>query len=346
MKRSKFVRFGLAAVMAFGTALGGLASSAVTSGARAADITGAGSSFAAPIYGAWGADAKAATGVNVNYQSIGSSAGLDQVIARTVDFGASDKPASADTLAAKKLYQFPTVMSGIVVVVNVPGVRAGALRLDGPTLAALYSGEISTWNDARIKALNPGVTLPDADVAPVHRADGSGTSFVFTSYLSQVSSDWKGKFGAGTNISWPGGAGARGNDGVAALVKQTEGGIGYVEFAYAAQNHLNIAQLKNAAGHFVTPSLKGFTEAANAADWAHADHYAVNLLDTQGAGAWPIVTATYVLVPTDPQNATAAAAVRDFFSWGFAHGDADNAKLDYVGIPQGVRTEVLASWPK
>ena len=314
--------------------------------ANAADITGAGSSFAAPIYGAWAEASKGTTGVNVNYQSVGSSAGQDQVIARTVDFGASDKPMAATRLASEHLFQFPTVMGGIVVVVNVPGVDAGKLRLDGPTLAALFDGEITEWDDARIKALNPGLNLPDTDVAPIHRADGSGTSYVFTSYLAQVSATWKQKLGAGTSIAGPGGAGARGNDGIAAMVKQTEGGVGYVEYAYAAQNHLNIAQMKNHAGSFVSPSLAGFAEAAASADWAHADHYAINLLDTAGQSAWPIVTATFVLVPTDAKGAAEAKAVRDFFTWGFEHGDAENTRLDYVGLPQTVKTNILASWPK
>ncbi|MFT9096658.1 MAG: phosphate ABC transporter substrate-binding protein PstS, partial [Gluconobacter cerinus] len=237
MIKSRAPLFGLLVA----TALGTVAMTPFVSSAQAADITGAGSSFAAPIYGAWGTAAKSQAGISVNYQSVGSSAGQDQVIARTVDFGASDKPMNGERLAKEKLYQFPTVMSGIVVVANVPGLAPGQLRLDGPTLAALYDGEITTWDDDRIKALNPGLKLPDTDVAPIHRADGSGTSFVFTSYLSQVSPTWKQKLGAGTSIAWPGGSGARGNDGIAAMVRQTEGGIGYVEYSYAAQNHLNIA---------------------------------------------------------------------------------------------------------
>lgn len=335
MIKSKIALLGFVAM----TALGAFS-------AQAADITGAGSSFAAPIYGAWGQAAKSQVGVTVNYQSVGSSAGQDQVIARTVDFGASDKPMATERLAKEHLFQFPTVMSGIVVVANVPGVKPGTLHLDGPTIAALFDGDISTWNDDRIKALNPGVDLPDTDVAPVHRADGSGTSFVFTSYLSQVSPEWKQKLGAGTSIAWPGGSGARGNDGIAAMVKQTEGGIGYVEYSYAAQNHLNIAQIRNHAGKFVSPSLKGFVEAAQSADWTGAPNYAVNLLDTAGDGAWPIVTATFVLVPTNPTNADNAAAVRKFFTFGFEHGDADNVRLEYVGLPASVKQSVLAHWPQ
>lgn len=313
--------------------------------AHAQSVTGAGSSFAAPIYQAWGHSAQGTTGVAVNYQSVGSSAGQNQVIARTVDFGASDKPMAADGLAKNKLFQFPTVMGGIVVVVNVPGVEPGKLRLDGETLAGLFDGDITEWDDDKIKALNPGLKLPDTPVAPVHRADGSGTSFVFTSYLSKMSPEWKQKLGAGTSIAWPGGAGAHGNDGVAATVRDTEGGIGYVEYAYAANNHLNAAQLRNQAGHFVTADLKSFSAAASAADWTHADHYAVDLLDTAGESAWPIVTATFVLVPTNPSDAAQGAAVQKFFAWGLKSGDADATRLDYVPLPASVKADVLAQWP-
>ncbi|QDH16823.1 phosphate ABC transporter substrate-binding protein PstS [Swingsia samuiensis] len=316
------------------------------SSVKAEDITGAGSSFAAPIYGAWGDAVKQQSGLRVNYQSVGSSAGQDQVIAKTVDFGASDKPMSGERLAATHLYQFPTVMSGVVVVVNVPGVASGHLKLDGSTIAALYDGEITEWDDARIKALNPDIALPETEVAPIHRADGSGTSFVFTSYLSLVSPEWKQKLGAGTSIAWPGGAGARGNDGVAAMVRQTEGGIGYVEYAYAAQNHLTIARLKNHFGAFVLPTLKSFTEAVNAANWSSADHGAVSLLDMDGAGAWPIVTATFALVPTDIKDQKTAKAVHDFFVWGLEHGDAENIRLNYVGLPESVKKQIVENWPK
>ncbi|EHH68032.1 phosphate ABC transporter substrate-binding protein PstS [Gluconobacter morbifer] len=330
----------------FGFLMMGILLPAAPQAARAQDITGAGSSFAAPIYGAWGLGAKAATGIAVNYQTVGSGAGQDQVMARTVDFGASDKPLTGSRLEAEHLYQFPTVMSGIVVVANVPGLAPGQLRLDGPVLAALYDGSITSWNDPRIQALNPGLTLADAEVAPVHRADGSGTTFVFTSYLAQVSPDWKRRFGAGTAVAWTGGAGARGNDGIAAMVKQTTGGLGYVEYSYAAQNHLDIVQLKNRSGAFVRPSLSGFAAAAQAADWQKADHYGISLLDMNGPASWPIVTATFVLVPTDTHDATTARAVHDFFAWGFAHGDADNARLDYVGLPETVKNDILTHWPR
>ncbi|CAI9121616.1 phosphate ABC transporter substrate-binding protein PstS [Brytella acorum] len=314
--------------------------------AHAAGLTGAGSSFAAPLYGAWGEAIKKENGFEVNYQSVGSGAGQNQVIARTVDFGASDAPMAPAKLDANKLYQFPTVMGGIVVIINLPGIAPGQLKLDGATLAGLYDGSISSWNDPKIAALNPGVTLPDMDVAPVHRADASGTTFVFTSYLSKVSAAWKSSFGAATSVAWKGGAGARGNDGVAASVKTTEGGIGYVEYAYASRNHLNIVQLKDHDGAFIAPTLNAFAAAAKNADWAHADHYAVDLLDTAGAGAWPIVSATFVLVPTDPKSPAQAKAVREFFTWGLNKGDVAAQRLDYVVLPSSVKAQILSQWPQ
>lgn len=308
-------------------------------------ITGAGSSFAAPVYQSWGMLAGEQAGVQVNYQTVGSSAGQDQVIAHTVDFGASDKPMSGTRLANEHLYQFPTVMSGVVLVVNIPGVPVGQFHLDGPTLAALYDGSISDWNDPRVQALNPNITLPDAGVVAVHRADGAGTSYVFTSYLSQVSPKWRKNIGAGTLVEWAGGAGARGNDGIAALVKQVEGSIGYVEYAYAAQNHLNIVQMQNHDGYFVRPSLQGFAAAAEAAQWKKDDHFAVNLLNQPGVESWPIVSATYVLVPEEFSQTAEGKAVRTFFEWGFAHGGPTNVKLGYVGLPHDVSDEILANWP-
>ncbi|MXV36503.1 MULTISPECIES: phosphate ABC transporter substrate-binding protein PstS [unclassified Saccharibacter] len=312
---------------------------------QAVTITGAGSSFAAPVYQSWSMPVATQMGVSVNYQSVGSSAGQDQVSARTIDFGASDKPMAAEKLAKNHLYQFPSVMSGVVVVVNLPGVPEGKLRLDGPTLAMLYDGTITEWNDPRIQALNPGVTLPDDDVAAIHRADGSGTSYVFTSYLSCVSSSWNDQIGAGTLVDWKGGAGGRGNDGVAALVKQTPGSLGYVEYSYASQNHLNIAQLKNHDGNFVSPSLEGFAEASKAADWQEKNHYAVSLLDQAGAGSWPIVSPTYVLIPEEAVLRPEGKGVHDFFAWGFEHGEEVNHTLGYVGLPRTVQESIMKSWP-
>jgi len=312
--------------------------------ARATDITGAGSTFAAPIYGAWGAAARQPLGINLNYQALGSGAGQNQVIARTVDFGASDAPVPAAKLSANHLLQFPTVIGGVVVIVNLPGIAINQLKLTGPVLAGLFDGDITDWNDKQIKALNPGVNLPDVPVAAVHRADGSGTTFVFTSYLAKTSAGWKSNVGASTSIAWPTGAGARGNDGVAAVVHNTRGGIGYVEYAYADRNHLTTVELKDKAGQFVQPDLASFAAAAKAADWTGASNFAVDLLDTPGAGAWPIVSATFVLLPTDPKDPKRAAAVTHFFDWAFTNGGAIATKLNYVTLPASVEDSVRKAW--
>lgn len=309
--------------------------------AQAQSITGAGSSFAAPLYESWGEHAREKAGIAVNYQSVGSGAGLNQVVAGTVDFGASDKPAPAALLDAHRLYQFPTALGAIVVIVNVPGIPAGALRLDGPTLAALYDGRITEWDDAAIKAQNPDLTLPDADVAPIHRADASGTSFVFTSYLSHVSPEWKAHIGAGTSVAWRDGAGARGNDGVAASVKETVGGIGYVEFAYASHNHIPMAQLRSHDGAYVTATRGNFEAAAAHADWAHARNHVVDLLDSPGPGAWPIMSATYVILPK-----AANTDLRRFFEMGLCEGSDAARALDYIPLPEDVSREILENWPR
>ena len=320
----------------------GLASTAAP--ALAVDITGAGSSFAAPIYGAWGAGAKAPLGVMLNYQALGSSAGQNQVIARTVDFGASDAPMAGPKLASNMLLQFPTVMGGVVPIVNLPGIRSNQLHLTGAVLADLFSGAISTWNDPKITALNPGLKLPDTAVAAVHRADGSGTTFVFTSYLSRQSPDWKSRIGAASSIAWPTGAGAKGNDGVAATVRNTEGGIGYVEYAYANKNGLTTTLLRDKAGAFVAPSLDSFTRAADGAAWQNARFFAVDLLDTPAAGAWPIVSATFVLLPINPKDPARSAAVLRLFDWAFRNG-ADTARsLQYVPLPATVQATIRHAW--
>lgn len=313
--------------------------------AHAAEITGAGSSFAAPIYQAWGDSAKASLGISLNYQSVGSSAGQNLVTARTVDFGASDAPMADAKLASSSLYQFPTVIGGIVPIVNIPGVATNQLKLSGPVLAAIYLGQISSWNDPKITALNPGLTLPDLPIAPLHRADGSGTTFVFTSYLAKVSGDWQSQVGAATSVQWPGGAGARGNDGVGASVRATEGGIGYVEYAYARRNNIPTALLQDKAGEFVTPNLESFSAAAASADWEHASHFAVDLLDGTGKNAWPIMSATFVLVPTNPKDAARAGAVHTFFSSSLKTGDETAKKLDYVPLPESVKEKIEAAYP-
>ncbi len=314
--------------------------------AGAVDITGAGSTFAAPIYGAWGAAAQKSLGINLNYQALGSGAGQNQVFARTVDFGASDAPVAAAKLADHALIQFPTVIGGVVPIVNLPGIAPNQLHLTGQVLAGLFSGDISSWNDKQIAALNPGVSLPDIPVAPVHRADGSGTTFVFTSYLSKASHDWDSNVGAGTSIAWPSGAGARGNDGVAAVVRNTRGGIGYVEYAFADRNHLTTVELKDRAGAFVTPDLASFAKAAAAADWSAATDFAVDMLDTSGEGAWPIVSATFVLLPTNPKVPARGAAVTKFFDWAFRDGASIATGLKYVTLPPAVQAQVRAAWSK
>jgi phosphate transport system substrate-binding protein len=312
--------------------------------ARAQSITGAGSTFAAPIYAKWGDAAHGDTGVTLNYQAIGSGAGQAQIFNSTVDFGASDAPVPAEKLAAHHLLQFPTVMGGVVVIVNIPGVATNKLRLDGPTLADIYLGNITSWNDQKIKALNPGLKLPDLDIAPVYRADGSGTTFVFTDYLSMVSPGWAHDVGKGTSVKWASGQGAKGSAGVAGEVKNISGGIGYVESAYAANNGLTTTALKNKSGQFVTPGMPAYIASAKNADWTSAANFAVDLNDEPGAASWPIESATFVLLPLDPKSKTQSDAVLKFFGWGLDHGDQAALQLQYVPLPASVKQAVKASW--
>jgi len=309
-------------------------------------ITGAGSTFAAPIYAKWGDASSATTGIKLNYQAIGSGAGINQINNRTVDFGASDMPVAADQLAAHKLMQFPTVIGGVDIIVNIPGVKPNQLKLTGPVLADIYLGNITHWNDKAITALNPGLKLPHTAIAPVHRADGSGTTFVFTDYLGMQSAEWKSKVGSSTSVSWPVGAGAKGSDGVAATVKQISGGIGYDESAYAENNHLTTAQLKNKAGKFVTPTMDAFKAAAANADWSKVQNFAIDLNDQPGAASWPIESATFVLLPTDPKDVNQSAAVKKFFDWGFAHGDDIAVSLLYIPLPANIHDAIRAAWQK
>ena len=312
--------------------------------AAAGEITGAGATFPAPVYAKWANAAKPATGVTLNYQAIGSGAGQNQIINHTVDFGASDAPMAAAKLAANDLLQFPTVMGAVVPIVNLPHVQPNGLRLTGDVLAQIFSGDITAWNDTAIAALNPGVRLPHLPIASVHRADGSGTTFVFTSYLAAESAKWKSSVGASTSVAWPGGAGAKGNDGVAGTVRNTRGGIGYVEYAYASQNNLTTVELKNPAGQFVAPTLAGFREAAAHADWAGAQNFAVSLIDQAGAGAWPIVSATFVIVPEQPRDADRAASVLKFFDWAYTNGGDIATSLNYVTLPEAVENSIRAAW--
>ena len=312
--------------------------------AHAQSITGAGSTFAAPIYAKWGEAARAATGVSLNYQAIGSGAGQNQIINRTVDFGASDAPVAADKLASGHLLQFPTVMGGVVLIVNIPGIEENQLKLTGELVADIYMGKITKWNDPKLVALNQGLTLPNLAIAPVYRADGSGTTYVFTDYLSLLSPEWKSHVGANTSIKWPAGAGARGSDGVSGTVHNIRGGIGYVESAYAAQNHLVTTQLQNKAGKFVSPTMAAFTATAGSADWSKVQNFAIDLNDQPGDASWPIESATFVLLPTNPTNPAQSAAVLKFFEWGFAHGNDTATSLLYVPLPKSVQDAVRAAW--
>jgi phosphate transport system substrate-binding protein len=332
------------AMTALALGLAGVAVAATSGAASAQQITGAGSTFAAPIYAKWGEAASDKIGVKLNYQAIGSGAGINQINNRTVDFGASDMPVKADDLTAHKLMQFPTVVGGVDVIVNIPGIKPNEVKLTGAVLADIYMGTITKWNDKAITALNPGLKLPSTAIAPVHRADGSGTTFVFTDYLSMQSADWKSKVGASTSVSWPVGAGAKGSDGVAATVHQIPGGIGYDESAYAAQNHLTTVSLQNKDGKFVTPTMAAFQAAAANADWSKVQNFAIDLNDQPGAASWPIESATFVLLPTDPKDVNQSAAVKKFFDWGFANGGKIAEDLLYIPLPGKVQDAIRAAW--
>ena len=312
--------------------------------ANAADITGAGSSFVYPVLSKWSSGYNAASGNRVNYQSIGSGGGIAQIKAATVDFGASDKPLSADELKKFGLGQFPIVVGGIVPIVNVPGVAAGAMKLDGPVLADIFMGKIKMWNDPRIVALNGGIDLPALKITIVHRADGSGTSFNFTNYLSKVSPEWKQAVGEGTSVSWPVGVGGKGNEGVAAYVKQIRGGIGYVEFAYATQNRLAYSRMKNAAGNFVMPRDDSFSAAAATADWKSAPDFNVIMTNASGEQAWPITATTWAILYKKPKNAAQTKAALDFFRWSYHNGKGEATALDYVPLPDSLVSQIEAYW--
>ncbi|PPU95804.1 phosphate ABC transporter substrate-binding protein PstS [Xanthomonas hyacinthi] len=312
--------------------------------ANAADVTGAGASFIYPVMSKWSADYNTATGKKVNYQSIGSGGGIAQIKAATVDFGSSDAPLKPDDLAASGLAQFPSVIGGVVPVVNVQGIAPGALKLDGKTLADIFLGKVKTWNDPAIVALNPGATLPDAKITVVHRSDGSGTSFNFTNYLSKVNPDWKSKVGEGTAVQWPAGIGGKGNEGVAAYVKQIKGGIGYVELSYALQNKMSYTAMKNAAGKFVQPSDESFAAAAASADWANAKDFYLVMTNAPGEASWPITATNFILVHKQPKNPASAKATKDFFKWVYANGDAQAKQLDYVPLPDALVKQIDAYW--
>jgi phosphate transport system substrate-binding protein len=310
--------------------------------AGAQEITGAGASFPAPIYSKWASEYNKATGVKVNYQSIGSGGGIKQIDSKTVDFGASDMPLTDEVLKSKGQMQFPTVMGGVVPVINVKGIEPGALKLTGAVLADIYLGKVSRWNDAAIKALNPTLALPDAAIAQVRRADGSGTTFIFTNYLSKVSPEWKTKVGEGTAVNWPVGAGGKGNEGVAAFVARLPNSMGYVEYSYVKQNKLNYAVVQNAAGNFVKPEDDTFKAAAAGADW-NKSFYQI-LTNQAGKDAWPISGATFILMHLKQDKPVNATETLKFFNWAFANGGKSAADLDYVPMPPAVVTSNQKAW--
>ncbi|MFC3461104.1 phosphate ABC transporter substrate-binding protein PstS [Massilia haematophila] len=328
----------------FKTMIAGAAAAMVMTSAFAADVTGAGATFPYPIYAKWAESYKAATGVGMNYQSVGSGAGIKQIKAKTVDFGASDMPLKSADLEEAGLMQFPAIMGGVVAVVNVEGVTPGQLKLTGPVLADIYLGKITKWNAAEIAALNPGVNLPAADITVVHRADSSGTSFLFTDYLSKVNPDFQQKIGAGTSVKWAVGVGGKGNEGVAANVQRIKGSIGYVEWAYAKKNKLSHTQLKNKDGQYLQPDDEAFKAAAASAEWTKTPGFAVILTDTAGKNSWPITGVSYILMHKTQEDATKGKEVVKFFDYAYKNGAAAAAELDYVPMPASVVKLVQGAW--
>lgn len=316
---------------------------AISLSATAAEITGAGASFPAPVYGKWADSYQKATGNKVNYQSIGSGGGIKQITAKTVDFGASDMPLKAEALDKDGLAQFPTVIGGVVPVVNVQGVAPGQMKLTGPVLADIYLGKIAKWNDKAIAELNPGLNLPAVDIAVVRRADGSGTTFIFTNYLSKISDEWKSKVSEGTAVQWPTGMGGKGNEGVSAFLQRIPNSIGYVEYAYAKQNKLAHALLKNAAGNFVAPDDITFKAAAASADW-NKSAFGEILTNQPGKDAWPITGATFILMHKLQDKPAQGAEVLKFFEWAYKNGGKTAEELEYVALPDSLVKQIQASW--
>jgi phosphate transport system substrate-binding protein len=322
----------------------GVALACAATSTLAVDLSGAGATFPYPIYAKWAEAYKAKTGVGLNYQSIGSGGGIAQIKAKTVTFGASDKPLSPADLESSGLTQFPTVIGGVVPVVNIPGVKPGQLELDGATLANICLGTVKYWDDASIKKLNPTVNLPHLAIVGVHRSDGSGTNFIFTDYLSHKSTAWASQVGAATSVDWPTGVGAKGNEGVAENVKQANGAIGYVEYAYAKQNALAYVRMINHDGVAVEPTAAAFQAASASADWAHAKGFYVILTDQPGHNAWPIAGATFILVYKNPGDPNTQKEALKFFKWAYENGDSLAQGLDYVALPQSTKDEVFKSW--
>ncbi|WP_290866820.1 phosphate ABC transporter substrate-binding protein PstS [Aquabacterium sp.] len=313
-----------------------------TGAVMAEDVTGAGATFPAPIYAKWASAYNKATQTRINYQSVGSGAGIKQIKSKTVDFGASDMPLKDDELNKDGLVQFPTVIGGVVPVVNIKGIQPGQIKMTGEVLGNIYLGKITRWNDAALVALNPGVPLPDAPIAPVRRADGSGTTFIFTNYLSKVNAEWKAKVGEGTAVNWPSGAGGKGNEGVSAFVQRLPNAIGYVEYAYAKQNKMSHVTLKNAAGNYVQPDDATFKAAASAADW-NKSFYQI-LTEQADKNAWPITGATFILMQKSQDKPAQATSTLKFFDWAYSTGDATAAEMDYVPLPASVKELVRKQW--
>src|SRR5581483_4094235 len=312
--------------------------------AQATDISGAGATFPYPIYSKWADAYKKQTGVGLNYQSIGSGGGIKQIKAKTVTFGASDMPLKPEEAKEAGLVQFPMIIGGVVPAVNIKGVQPGQLVLDGATIASIYLGEITKWNDAKIKKLNPKLALPDTAIAPVYRSDGSGTNFLFSDYLSKSSPKFQDSVGAATSVQWPVGIGAKGNEGVANMTTQTDGAIGYVEYAYAKQNNMAFAKLINRGGKAVAPSAETFQAAAANADWAHSPGYYLILTDQPGAASWPITGASFILLYGTPPNPGDTAAALKFFDWAFRNGGQMASELDYVPLPESLIKQIRATW--
>ncbi len=323
-------------------AAAGAAAMLLSGAALAQDVTGAGATFPAPIYAKWADAYNKATGARINYQSVGSGAGIKQIKTKTVDFGASDMPLSDEDLAKDGLLQFPTVIGGVVPVVNIAGIAPGQIKLTGQVLGDIYMGKITKWNDPALTALNPGVPLPDAAIAPVRRADGSGTTFIFTNYLSKVNPEWKTKVGEGTAVNWPTGAGGKGNEGVAAFVQRLPNSIGYVEYAYVKQNKMTYTQMKNRDGVFVEPSDTAFKAAAAGADWNKTFNQVTT--DQPGKDAWPLTNPTYILMYKSQDKAANASNSLKFFDWAYNNGDKMADDLDYVPLPDSVKALVRKQW--
>ena len=316
----------------------------ITAPVHAADITGAGASFIFPVMTRWSADYNKATGTRVNYQSIGSGGGIAQIKGSTVDFGSSDAPLPPEELAAVGLGQFPSAIGGVVPVVNVPGVTAGQLRFTGPLLADIFLGKITQWNDPAIAAINEGVALPETRITVVHRTDGSGTTFNFVNYLSKVSPEWQTKVGEGVSVKWPTGIGGKGNEGVAAYVKQIKGGVGYVELSYALQSKMSHVAMQNKAGKWVQPGAESFQAAAASADWASAKDFYLVMTDAPGDASWPIAATNFILMYKQPKDAARSKSVTDFFAWVYVNGRTQAEELHYVPLPEPLVKQVQEYW--